>query len=70
MTNRERLAWALSYEEYSDGEIADIISDYLMEITDEDDCSIAVILGDEKKLLTEWLGGKSPSALSRRARVH
>lgn len=56
MTNREQLAWALSYGEYSDGEIADIISDFLMGITDDDDCSIAVMLKDEKKLLAEWLG--------------
>ena len=36
--------------------VADIISDSLMEITDEDDCSVAVICGRDKELLTEWLG--------------
>lgn len=64
MTNRDQLAWALSYRGYTDGKIADIISDYLMGITDEDDCSIAVILGDEKKLLTEWLGKESNGCLT------
>ncbi len=56
MTNREQLAFALGYSEYEDKEVADIIADILMEITDEDDCSIAVICGSDKKLLTEWLG--------------
>ena len=56
MTNREWLAWAINYSEYEDKEVANIISDCLMGITDEDDCSVAVICGNEKKLLTEWLG--------------
>lgn len=56
MTNREQLAWALGFSEYEDKEVADIIADRLMEITDEDDCSVAVICGREKELLTEWLG--------------
>lgn len=56
MTNREQLAWALGCSEYEDKEVADIISDSLMEITDEDDCSVAVIFGRDKELLTEWLG--------------
>ncbi len=56
MTNREQLAWALGFSEYEDKEVADIIADRLMEITDEDDCSVAVICGKDKELLTEWLG--------------
>ena len=60
MTNREQLAWALGYSEYEDKEVADIIADRLMEITDEDDCSVAVICGKDKELLTEWLGKESP----------
>lgn len=56
MTNREQLAWALDFSEYEDKEVADIIADRLMEITDEDDCSVAVICGKDKELLTEWLG--------------
>ena len=55
MTNREQLAWALGFSEYEDKEVADIIADRLMEITDEDDCSVAVICGKDKELLTEWL---------------
>ena len=56
MTNRERLAFVLGFSEYGDKEVADFISDSLMEITDEDDCSVAVICGRDKELLTEWLG--------------
>lgn len=56
MTNREQLAWTLGFSEYEDKEVADIIADRLMEITDEDDCSVAVICGRDKELLTEWLG--------------
>lgn len=56
MTNRERLAFALSFAEYADSEVADIISDFLMRITDDEDVSIAVICGKDKELLTEWLG--------------
>lgn len=56
MTNREQLAFAIGFSEYSDKDVADIISDTLMSITDEDDCSVAVICGNEKELLTEWLG--------------
>lgn len=56
MTNREWLAWALNNSDYEDKEVADMISDCLMEITDEDDCSLAVIYGSEMELLTEWLG--------------
>lgn len=56
MTNRERLAFVLGFSEYGDKEVADIIADSLMEITDEDDCSVAVICGRDKELLTEWLG--------------
>jgi hypothetical protein len=56
MTNRERLALALGCSEYEDKDVADIISDSLMEITDEDDCSATVICGRDKELLTEWLG--------------
>ena len=56
MTNREWLAWALNYSEYEDKDVADMISDCLMEIKDEDDCSLAIICGNEKELLTEWLG--------------
>ena len=48
MTNREQLAWALGFSEYEDKEVADIISDSLMEIKDEDDCSVAVICGRDK----------------------
>lgn len=60
MTNREQLALALVCSEYEDKEVADIIADRLMEITDEDDCSVAVICGRDKELLTEWLGKESP----------
>ena len=56
MTNREWLAWALNFSDYQDKDIADMISDCLMEITDEEDRSLAVICGNEKELLTEWLG--------------
>lgn len=56
MTNREQLAFALGFSEYEDKEVADIIADCLMGITDEDDCSVAVICGKDKELLTEWLG--------------
>lgn len=56
MTNREHLAVALGFSEYEDKDVADIISDSLMEITDEDDFSVAVICGRDKELLTEWLG--------------
>lgn len=58
MTNREWLAWLLGNTEYDDEYIATVISDYLMEITDEDDCSIAVICGKDRKLLIKWLGEK------------
>lgn len=58
MTNREQLAWCLSFGDYSDSDVADIISDCLMAITDEDDRSIAVIFGDDKRQLEEWLGGE------------
>lgn len=50
MTNREHLAAALGFSEYEDKDVADIISDSLMEITDEDDCSVAVICGRDKEL--------------------
>lgn len=56
MTNREQLALAIGRSEYTDKEVAEIISDRLMEITDEDDCSVAVICGEDRELLTEWLG--------------
>jgi hypothetical protein len=56
MTNREYLAFAIAFTEYADSEVADIISDFLMEITDDEDTSIAVICGKDKELLTEWLG--------------
>ena len=56
MTNREWLAWALNFSDYRDKDIADMISDCLMEIKDENDCPLAVICGSEKELLTEWLG--------------
>ena len=59
MTNRERLALEIAFTEYADSEVADIISDSLMEITDDEDVSIAVICGKYKELLTEWLGGES-----------
>lgn len=36
MTNREHLAVALGFSEYEDKDVADIISDSLMEITDEE----------------------------------
>ena len=55
MTNRERLILLLE-SEFCDEDIADIISDELMNITDEDDISIAVIFGNDKRLLAEWLG--------------
>ncbi|MBQ7792908.1 MAG: hypothetical protein IJ366_00470 [Clostridia bacterium] len=55
MTNRERLISLLESDLY-DEDIADVISDELMSITDEDDISIAVICGNDKKLLAEWLG--------------
>lgn len=55
MTNRERLI-SLLESEYCDEDVADIISDELMNITDEDDISIAVICGNDKRLLAEWLG--------------
>lgn len=58
MTNREWLAWLLGNTEYDDEYIATVISDYLMEITDEDDCSIAVICGKDRELLIKWLGEK------------
>lgn len=56
MTNRELLALAIANSEFTDKEVAEIISDRLMEITDEDDCSVAVICGKDRELLTEWLG--------------
>ena len=59
MTNRERLAFAIAFTEYADSEVADIISDCLMAITDDEDVSIAVICGKDKELLTEWLGKES-----------
>ena len=40
MTNREQLAWALGFCDYSD----------------EDDCSLAIIYGKDLKLLTDRLG--------------
>lgn len=55
MTNRERLILLLESDLY-DEDIAEIISDELMSITDEDDISIAVICGNDKRLLAEWLG--------------
>lgn len=45
MTNRECLASAIAFKEYADSEVADIISDFLMGITDDEDISIAVICG-------------------------
>lgn len=56
MTNREQIAACMNCGDYSDKDVADAISDALMSITDEDDCSIAVICGNDKRLLTEWLG--------------
>ncbi len=56
MTNRERLAFAIAFTEYTDSEVADIISDCFMKITDDEDVSVAVICGKDKELLTEWLG--------------
>lgn len=56
MTNREWFVWLLGNTEYDDEYIATAISDCLMEITDEDDCSIAVICGEDRELLTKWLG--------------
>lgn len=56
MTNREQLARMLDNAEYEDKEIADMISDALMEIRDDDDSPVAIIFGNKKKLLTEWLG--------------
>lgn len=55
MTNRERLI-SLLESDYDDEAVAEIISDELMSITDEDDISIAVICGNDRKLLAEWLG--------------
>lgn len=59
MTNREQLAFCLSCGDYGNSDVAEIISDCLMAITDEDDCSIAVIFGDNRRRLEEWLGGES-----------
>lgn len=56
MTNREWLAHMLNNTEYEEREIADMISDALMEIRDDDDSPVAIIFGNKKKLLTEWLG--------------
>lgn len=56
MTNREQLARMLDNAEYEDKEITDMISDALMEIRDDDDSPVAIIFGNKKKLLTEWLG--------------
>ncbi len=56
MTNREQLALAIANSEFTDKEVAEIISDRLMKITDEDDYSVAVICGKDRELLTEWLG--------------
>lgn len=58
MTNREWIVWLLGNTEYDDEYITTAISDYLMEITDEDDCSIAVICGKDRELLIKWLGEK------------
>lgn len=55
MTNRESLILLLE-SDFDDEAIADVISDELMSITDEDDISIAVIYGNDKRLLAEWLG--------------
>lgn len=44
MTNREHLVAALGFSEYEDKDVADIISDSLMEITDEDDCCVAMFI--------------------------
>lgn len=56
MTNREYLAWVLDFGEYENDDVAEIIADELESITDEDDCSLAVIYGDDKRRLAEWLG--------------
>lgn len=59
MTNREALAFSLGFSEHSDEEVADIISDCLISITDDEDISVAVICGNDKRLLAEWLGKES-----------
>ena len=56
MTNREYLAHALQFSDYSNKDAARVIADFLTEVTDEDDCSIAVIYGQDLELLTEALG--------------
>lgn len=56
MTNRKWLAGLLLNQGYDDKYVATVISDCLMEITGKDDCSIAVICGEDRELLTKWLG--------------
>lgn len=56
MTNREQLAASIGFSEYTDKEVAKHIADSLVSITDDEDCSIAVIYGNDLELLTEWLG--------------
>lgn len=55
-TNREYLAAALSFSDYSDRDAARVIADFLVEITDEDDCSLAVIYGKDLDRLADALG--------------
>lgn len=59
MTNREQLAWALGFCDYSDETASKCIADALAGILDEDDCSLAIIYGKDLKLLADWLGRES-----------
>lgn len=59
MTNREQLAWALGFYDYSDEDAAICIANALSGIIDEDDCSLAIIYGKDLKLLADWLGQES-----------
>ena len=59
MKNREQLAWALGFCDYSDETAAKCIADALAGILDDDDCSLAIIYGKDLKLLADWLGRES-----------
>lgn len=50
MTNREQIAWALSFSDYEDSDVAKIISEML------DATNIAYMDSKEIKRLSDWMG--------------
>ena len=56
MTNREQFKVNIEWDEYDNYELAEYIDDILRTVRDDEDCPIACIDEQGRKLLAEWLG--------------